>query len=364
MTLPLPPKVLITGARGPATLEIVRQYKNNGYIVYTTDSLHCPFVKVSNCIAKYFTIHPPAKDTNQFINDLIHIIDKYQIDLLIPAYEEVFFISKYKQNLEKYCDVYCDEFEKLHSFHNKYTFTQVAVDCSAYIPITNKLTSTNIKNSENYVFKPMYSRFGDRVLIQPDQNKLNSINIKTEDWIMQEFIDGVEHCSYSTASKGEVLSSIAYKPVYKVGKGSSMYFEPVNNAEIEEFIKQFVQKHNFTGQISFDFIIDKENKLYVLECNPRASSGIHCLYNNEKQKPKMLWLAMIVFGGKYIFTNQGFRFIRDFIKAQDTVFDIKDIKPFFYQFISLGEVVWHSLIKRIPFKDAATADIEWNGEDI
>ena len=42
------------------------------------------------------------------------------------------------------------------------------------------------------------------------------------------------------------------------------------------------QEINFTGQIAFDFIESADKKLYAIECNPRATSGLLLFQNNDR----------------------------------------------------------------------------------
>ena len=92
---------------------------------------------------------------------------------------------------------------------------------------------------------------------------------------MQSFRAGRELCSYSIAVNGELRAHAAYEPGYRLARSSSYYFDPVAEPRIESFVERFVRKTAFTGQISFDWIRGADGRLSVIECNPRAISGLH-----------------------------------------------------------------------------------------
>jgi len=44
--------------------------------------------------------------------------------------------------------------------------------------------------------------------------------------------------------------------------------------EVKLFLKKIVEKLNLNGILEFEFLIDNENKIYIMECNPRISGSI------------------------------------------------------------------------------------------
>jgi len=305
--------------------------------------------------------------------------------MIIPTCEEVFFMSRHKERLEKHCVVFCDDFQKLRLLHNKYAFLEAAKDCGVLIPETDLIDSRQalhgLTHTEQKVFKPVFSRFASHTLIRPEKTALQSITLSKEfPWVAQAYIPGTEYCTYSIAVNGRLQAHSCYQPKYRAGIGSGIYFIPALRVDIREFVDNFVKKHHYTGQIGFDFIITEQNELYVLECNPRATSGNHCLPDSReweqiivgnRQTPltsesrhKMVSLAMMTFGLKYLRQVFWLTLLKDFYKAHDPVWNRHDRAPSFYQCISLMEIIIKAMKQRVSLKEAATADIEWNGEPL
>jgi hypothetical protein len=145
-------------------------------------------------------------------------------------------------------------------------------------------------------------------------------------------------------------------------------------------VKTFVQGTQFTGQIAFDFMQTSDGQIVALECNPRATSGIHLLASNpefvnsffdESMLPitavddtsHMLSMAMLFYGLPASFRNgRVARWFSTFFSSDDVVFDLRDLKPFFLQFRSVFHYLKLARDNNISPLQASTYDIEWNGE--
>ena len=51
----------------------------------------------------------------------------------------------------------------------------------------------------------------------------------------------------------------------------------MEHAAARAWVETFVAREGYTGQIAFDFIETEAGVMYALECNPRATSGVHLL---------------------------------------------------------------------------------------
>ncbi len=385
-------RILITGARAPISLELTRHFHHGGSIVYAADSVKLPITRASRFIEATFVLPSPRDETTLFIKELSRVIQANQIDLLIPTCEEVFFISRHKDELTRLCEVFCDDFEKLKTIHSKWEFAKTAQSCGLSVPQTFYLTSKESLNSlpiplEEAVFKPEFSRFASFTLISPRKEVIEKLEIRPQNpWVAQRRIYGNEFCSYSIAHNGKLLAHACYSPKYRVGLGSGVYFEPSNHSLIENFVRQWVNKMNFHGQLGFDFIENQDGEVFVLECNPRGTSGAHLfplgagldrafIQPNDPSSevwiqanysaPKMIAPGVLLFAAwNEVRRGNSVQLLRDFFKAKDVCFSWKDLAPFFFQFIGLFEVFWRSFVQGVGIKEAATADIEWNGGEL
>ena len=208
-------------------------------------------------------------------------VQRHRIDLLIPTYEETFYIARHRHWLEDVCTVFCDGFDKLQQLHNKWSFVRMVADCSITAPPTFLLqTAEDLallkEDAAYYVFKPVYSRFATQLVAQPNPNQLRMQPHSLNPWVAQWFIEGPEYCSYSVVHRGRVQAHVTYRHPYNLGPGSGIYYQRVNHPAIERFVHEFCEQHRYHGQVGFDFIQDyRSGKVFVIECNPRTVSGLH-----------------------------------------------------------------------------------------
>ena len=86
-------RVLITGSRSYAALEMARHFKGAGWEVYAADCVRFPVCRGSRAVTQSFLLPSPRQDLRGFVDGLIRIIKQYRIDLLMPSSEEIFYIA-------------------------------------------------------------------------------------------------------------------------------------------------------------------------------------------------------------------------------------------------------------------------------
>ncbi|MDA1904810.1 MULTISPECIES: ATP-grasp domain-containing protein [Bacillus] len=381
--------VLITGARAPATLHLCRLFHNAGHTVIVADSIPYPLSKVSKSTDYFYEIPSPKWKTNESIRALLSIIQRHNVDLLIPTCEEVFYISKYREELSAFCHVLVDDFQKLSLLHNKWEFIQFVANLGWQVPATYRIDDEEAISSmmhktpahTPFVRKPIYSRFSDKVEFITKEAALKESMIRKPNYIMQEFIRGTQHCSYSIAQSGEVLAHSTYKTEFTAGLGATIAFQHMNHPKIDQFVTHIVKELNFSGQIAFDFIVTENGDAIPIECNPRTTSGLHLfdeeilpaffhetVNNTRIPRPNSecaIRLAMLLYGFPYLKSKQKRkRWLKVLCSYPDIVYRHNDWKPFFYQFFSMYKLWRESYKYERTILEQTTYDISWDGEDL
>ena len=359
-------KILITGARAPIALELARSFANHGEVVIMADSLRFTIARWSNSVAKYYVLPSPRFNLQNFIIELQNIIEKEGITHLIPTCEEAIYIACHKEKFN--CKVWTCGKDLILNLHNKYHFYQ---QFNQYLPMPETVLVDDFLNwqtSEEYVFKPIFSRFATAVLIKKILPKDYFSTTEKQKWLAQKFIKGTEICVYSLWDNGVLKAYSTYLPLYRAGKGAGIFFEPVTNTEVLTFVKNFGEQINYTGQLCFDVIVDAENKPHFIECNPRGTSGLHLIHNDFAScvldNKTIIVTKKDDFAIKYAFAifHPFALFHRKVRNAKDVVYRNNDIKPFFLQVLSIFEIVLIKFTKGRTLQEATTSDIEWNGE--
>jgi hypothetical protein len=156
--------------------------------------------------------------------------------------------------------------------------------------------------------------------------------------------------------------------------GATIFYEPHHNQTIQDFVKAYVSHFSFTGQIAFDFMVNEEGNIYPIECNPRATSGLHlfkedsgiekCLIGDSDEllvgdHSMMLLFPMLY---EYFSSKDKASHWKAIKQAQDVVFSTKDISPFFYQFVAFSYLYLKGKKTGLTPIQVSTHDIEWDGE--
>ncbi|WP_282154856.1 ATP-grasp domain-containing protein [Cytobacillus gottheilii] len=374
--------VLVTGARSPAALHLCRLLNEAGVKVYGADSDPFSLTKSSNSIEKFILLPSAKFAADSYIEKLNKMICTYNIELIIPTCEETFYLSKKAEHLT--CPVFAGDFKQLELLHNKYTFIQLAESCIMPVPKTNELSKDAVedysKMPNGFILKRKFTRFSDHIMYGDRMESIPSELFEdTSEWIIQERLTGVQYCSYSIALKGEVLAHSVYKAEYTAGEGASLHFQHVPRPDIEDFVLKIVKTLQYSGQISFDFIVNESDQAIPIECNPRTTSGIH-LFGTEliehlqskhsemlyprKEIHYMISAAMLLYGYSNIRkTKKTKEWLKIMFTSRDIIFNMKDIKPLFYQSISLINIWRQSRKNSVSILTQSTLDICWDGEE-
>lgn len=376
-------RFLITCARAPVSLELARNLAKHGHQVFMTDSLRFPLAKNSRSLTQFIISPSPRNNIENYQAALLDIIKTHRIDYLLPMCEESFYIAKIKDTLTPHCDVLCPDFNLMHQLHSKYDILSLCQDTGITLPQTETLDFSReitAETLEGTIVKREFCRFGTDVLLSPTPKNVQHLNDTAPGRILkQEKLYGNEYCTYAIAVKGTVFAQAIYQPTHRLKVAAGIYFKPIVNKKISDFIQAFCQKHEYTGHLGFDIIETKDN-IYIIECNPRATSGLHLLEDANLadaflgvtaqspaglQRPKMISLMMILAGLPFAIHQRKVKaWYRDYKQAADVMICKNDNGFSWFQFISLAELIQIAFREKISVREAATQDFEWDGEDI
>jgi predicted ATP-grasp superfamily ATP-dependent carboligase len=382
---------LLTGGRAPATLELARHLHAHGHRVLMAESIPSYLCQRSTAVAASFQVPAPRYDPDGFIRSLQEILKKEKVDILLPTSEEIFTVAKGRKQLSPYSFVWTESLDKLLSLHNKWSFYQIASDRNFPVPKTWQVQSMSeleqliaeIPKEIKLILKPCYSRFATHVIYYFHRHEpLPTIPVSSENpWIVQEWIEGKQICTYGISYKGKLLAHAAYQTAFTAGNGAGISFTPDPRTELRRLVQEIVKEICFTGQISFDWIESSEGIMKLIECNPRLTSGIHLFDTRDRldriftqpeeasvltshpNRKSMIGLAMWSHGLPSVRSLSRFRqWLHILVTHRDVLFRIKDPLPFFYQGKSLLYLWRESRRLSISMLEASTHDIEWNGE--
>jgi len=446
--------VLLTGGRAPCTLALARLFHVAGHRVLVAESVKHHLCRVSKAVERSFRVPPPNGEPGAFAAALAEIIVAEQVDVLIPTCEEIFFVALGLDRLAPLCRVWASPIGQLQELHDKWRFARLAERLGLAVPETRLVASGedwlalagagrvgeagelaeagesqgSMENRKpgvadaaeewlggRLVLKPAYSRFASQVLflgaaddagerLRTLMDKQPVLSAATP-WVAQRMVEGRHLCTYSIAYEGVLIAHAAYPCLYRVGVGATVHYEPMRHEGALAWVRRFVAGTGFTGQIAFDFIEAQGNGgeagvLYALECNPRATSGIHLFEGKDGSgqmaaaasgggrgltaaflQPRaladsgilltpgsgagsaMLSAPMLACGLRDIHRTGGLRsWWRAWRSARDAVYRRADRRPALEQLRVLRDAQRTARANGITLTQATTIDLEWNGE--
>lgn len=374
--------VIVSGARALAALEIMRALAKAGHRVVATDCVAVPPARWSNAVSGYVRTQSPVFDPQGFGTSVRAIVDSERPSIWIATCEEIFHLAALRANGLSELPLFAPPLRDLLAVHNKYEFAKRASDIGLGPSETHLLRCTDdvaaiAGRAHKMVFKPVWSRFANRVLVRPAAVHLSQLKpTKDDPWIAQAYLPGKEVCTYAIAVNGQVLLHTAYTSRYRAGRhGAGIYFEYVDDPAVRHIVAALISVLNWTGQIAFDLRRDVTGAFKAIECNPRATSGAHLVAHSDlagafastpqahgPRPARMIGLAMGTYGLGQVWREGGFGAWRDaFMCGGDVVTAAGDRKPSLVQLAFLGEMLVAARRGRCPLIEASTRDIAWNG---
>lgn len=364
-------KILITSPRAPVTIEWIKIAKRSGHSVILVDSLDFPIGRYFCKTIPYYKITSPGLDFERYQEQMLALLQT--VDWVIPTCEDIFYLAKLKPFAPKHVVFFMPEPDLLLQLHHKYDFS-ACLNNAVKWPKTRLITAFDqLQEDAQSILKPVYSRFGRDVIRGVHPAKLATLAISPQrPWVQQTFIQGKALCNYALCFEGELIAHAVYQPRYLLNQAAATYFEAIEDDRLLAFTRQFAREHHYTGQVAFDFIDDGRD-VYVLECNPRATSGLHLLAQGLQFDAEQFSLSYqskpapacrvgaslpLLFGLKALRDGQLKTLLKDYRRARDVLAGL----PFYAQWLSFYEMLARAIRYRKPLTSSTTFDIEYDGE--
>lgn len=266
-------KILLTGTRSPVTPDLARALAACGHEVHGAD---CVDGRVARPFLTSFTrVTAPIPRFDAFATDVHRLIGRLTPGLIIPLCEDIFH---WRRAAPPDWPLFAPDLDLLMQLHSKFAFIEQARSLGLPVPETKRLADRTAARPADHVFKSEFSRFGVGTLIRPRQAPRPAPS--GNPWLQQTWIDGEDLSAHVIARDGRLFALAAYRSAWRAKGGASYHFDPVEPAlarEIEDLMATLASSLGVTGQFGCDLRRDGDGRLWLIECNPRATSGLHLL---------------------------------------------------------------------------------------
>lgn len=288
-----PKKVLLTGGKMTKSLQLARCFYNAGHevILVETDKYWLSGHRFSKAVKVFYTVPAPDKAPEGYCQGLLNIVQKENIDILIPVSSPVasYYDSVAGNLLAEHCEIMHFQPNITKMLDDKFELCQqshllgLSAPQAFLITDPQQILDFDFKNNQGrkYLLKSIQydsvSRLDmTKLPFEGMEEYIKNLPIsKEKPWAMQEFITGKEYCTHSTVRKGKIrLHCCSESSPFQIN------YEHIEKPEIYSWVETFVRELNLSGQISFDFIQTEDGTVYPIECNPRTHSAITMFYNH------------------------------------------------------------------------------------
>lgn len=342
------------------------------------DPFRLNLCRVSRSIDRCFEVASPNPDPRRFHQDLLNIIEREQVNWLLPVSEETLHVSTLADQLPAHVRLFCMPHEVLLELHHKLRFIERLKRLD--LPAVRTLDATdpgaaNFLAEADVVMKPMLSSSGNGVRRLAAGSRLPT---HRSGMLLQAWLPGPEISTFSVVSDGQVVGSVGYRALITAGS-VAVCFEslPALPTEVTDTIARIAIEFQWTGFLSFDWRADGHGEYLAIECNPRATSGVHfvdpgdlgrAIFRPERAQPfrlraesrlQQFYPALTATQAAGLRGEPWRPNLKHLFGCRDVCFTWQDPLPFLSMPVNSWPIMARALFGGQSFGDASTADIGW-----
>jgi biotin carboxylase len=278
-----PVNVLVTTSRMPFAVDEIHKLGEVGNVVTAADTFTAAPGGHSRFAARHVETPAPTQETTAFIDSVVGLIDEFEIDWLLPAFEEVFYLAAHRDRLGAAGELFFPDLATLQRVHDKVSFTELCRDLGLPVAETITITSQDqlddaLGRWEHWFARAAFGRGGLDIVTNTGplaaQTSAQDIHPTPDDpWLVQEFLVGEDRCSWSVVHHGEVALHTTYRHPLTIDDRGGIVFESVTPPETLEAATRIAAELGWHGQISFDYLVTEDGTHHMVECNPRPTAG-------------------------------------------------------------------------------------------
>ncbi len=362
---------------------------SSGWRVVVADPYAWHLCRLSNTVDKSFKVTAPAIDSNAYLAELAQVVRSEGVSLVLPVSEETLFVAQLRDSVDAGVKIFCIGQDALLGLHDKYLFSEFAMSKALPVPLTvladeydasriDGVDSAGIADAslaQPYIVKPRLSCAGIGVRFGLPGEALHASEISDRN-IVQQQMTGLSCSSCTIAIAGKSTVSVCYRSLLESGAVSVLFEEMAVPASIAHFIDTVVKALSYTGMISFDFIQDSDGVWRAIECNPRATSGLHflqpldivnALFNPEVMierevsgRRQEFWSCLMQVEGSLFKGRIDRSGWRNLFSVRDISWRWNDVKPFLLMSFVLAPQLFKAMRMGVPVSQVLMSDVGWH----
>lgn len=273
---------------------VIAQYlrkKYNDISIFSFD--YHPFTKNihSKYTTQHFVLNYASKES--YIAEISKLTKQLNIDLFIPVHSD--FIEEVLKNRNLFGKTidYLGTYGEYLKLHDKRTLQSIARNLNIDTPAE----FTDINSSIiPFVGKPNNKSSSKGVVYVKNETQFAALAKNNfTDYIFQQYIPG-KGCGYSVyANNGKIITGYGHLRLaeYPVAGGSSVYRETFVSDKMKIAAEKILTQVKWTGFAMFEFKLTPNQRLVLIEVNPRIWGSINQGLQNGTNYFESIILAQI-----------------------------------------------------------------------
>ena len=365
--------VLLTLGRLPKALDLVRGLAAAGCRVVVAEPFRRHLAGASRHVARSVQVPAPREGKAAYQEALLRVVDAERVDLVVPVSEETMHVAHLHGRLPEGVGLFTMPPDQVLALHDKGGFIEAARRFGVAVPKTYALGSDCARAMaarRDVVVKPRSSCSGRGVRVV---RRGEALPEPMEPCVVQAHLPGRVVSSCTVAQGGRAMGTVLYRGTVMSGS-VAVAFERVEDAALAAWVERFVTGAGWTGFISFDFIVGDAGEVHGIECNPRATSGLHFWEPGSiaeavltpgvapvlrPERELQQFYSCLTEAQLAVFRRGGIGMLRHLVRTRDVSWDRADPWPFLGMIGTSWPIIREAVRRRATFGEVATLDIGW-----
>lgn len=256
-----------------------------------------PGIYMSDLVDKTYMIPYPSEGKEALLKRLLEIHEKENIDVIIPNFDaELFSFIKLEKKLEGIgIRTYLPTLEQFEE-RNKSNLPAYGKKYGVNVPAGAEVFSiADLHNALKSMDYPVMikGKYYDAYAAYSIEQATAYFSKMSAKWglpvIVQEFIKGTEVNVIALGDgKGNLISAVPMRKQYITDKGKAWGGITIEDSNMLDLARSIISQTKWKGGMELELIKTAENKLYLLEINPRIPAWVYLAVGAGQNIPEAL----------------------------------------------------------------------------
>lgn len=256
-----------------------------------------PGIYMSELVNKTYMIPYPSEGKDALLRRLLEIHEKEKLDVIIPNFDaELFSFIKLENKLNEIgIRTYLPTLEQFEE-RNKSNLNMYGEKYGVKVPMGTEVYSisdlNNILRSMNYPVMIKGKYYDAYTSYSVEQATSNFMKLSSK-WgfpvIVQEFIRGTEVNVIALGDgKGTMIAAVPMRKQYITDKGKAWGGITIEDPSLLDLAHRVISRTKWKGGLELELIRTADNKLYLIEINPRIPAWVYLAVGAGQNIPEAL----------------------------------------------------------------------------